>query len=116
VFAATLPAEKALDPRRQMQAKLDRIHKLGSGPQTFLHMTQAIGGAIGGTPKLTIEALNFHEQTLDMKLSAANVEALSSLTQMVSRQGFTAEIQSSTPTGDHVEAHVQLRTPHQGTR
>jgi general secretion pathway protein L len=116
IFSATLPAEKALDPRRQMQAQLERIRKLGGGPQTFLHMTQAIGGALGAGPQLTIEALNFHDQTLDMRLSAANVDALSSLTQAVSRQGFTAEIQSSTPTGDRVEAHVQLRTPHPGSK
>ena len=109
-------AYRVFEERNEMQAQLERIRKLGGGPQTFLHMTQAIGGALGAGPQLTIEALNFHDQTLDMRLSAANVDALSSLTQAVSRQGFTAEIQSSTPTGDRVEAHVQLRTPHPGSK
>ena len=116
LFAATLPAEKVVDPRRQMQAQLERIRKLAGGPQTFLHMAQAIGGALGNGTQLTIEALNFHDQTLDMKLSAANVEALSALTQAVSRQGFAAEIQSSTPGGDRVEAHVAVHAPRQGTK
>ena len=49
-------------------------------------------------------------------LYAANVDALSSLTQAVSRQGFTADIQSSTPSGERVEAHVQMHTPRQGTK
>ena len=116
LFASTLPAETPRDPRRQMQAQLDRIHKLGSGPQTFLHMTQALGGAVGGAAPVTIEAMNYHEQALDLRLNAANVEALSSLTQAVSRQGFAAEIQSSTPSGDRVEAHVQVHLPGRGTK
>jgi general secretion pathway protein L len=116
LFSSTLPAETPRDPRRQLQAQLDRIRKLGSGPQTFLHMTQALGGAIGGGAQVTIEAMNYHEQSLDLRLNAANVEALSMLTQAVSRQGFTAEIQSSTPTGDRVEAHVQVHLPKRGTK
>ena len=116
LFASTLPAETPRDPRRQMQAQLDRIHKLGSGPQTFLHMTQALGGAVSGGSQVTIEAMNYHEQALDLRLNAANVEALSSLTQAVSQQGFAAEIQSSTPSGDRVEAHIQVHLPRQGAK
>jgi hypothetical protein len=44
-----------------------------------------------------------------MKVTAPSLAALSQLTQAVGRQGFTAEIQSSTPVGDGVEAHLQVR-------
>ena len=65
----------------QCQARLDRIRKATGGPQYFMRMTQALGGAITGLQGVTIEALSFHEQAMDLKVTATNVESLSSLTQ-----------------------------------
>ena len=45
-----------------------------------------------------------------MKLTAASVDALSQFSQVVLRQGLTADIQSSTPVAGGVEAHMQLRS------
>jgi general secretion pathway protein L len=114
VYAATMPSEPMQDARRQMQARLEKIHKADPGAQHFLHMMQALGGATSSLSQVSIEALNFREQTLDMKVTAANVNTLSVLTQAVAKQGLSAEIQSSTPAGSLVEAHLQIRTPHPG--
>jgi hypothetical protein len=99
-----------------MQARLEKIHKADPGAQHFLHMMQALAGATSSLSQVSIEALNFREQTLDMKVTAANVTALSTLTQSIAKQGLTAEIQSSTPAGSLVEAHLQIRAPHPGAR
>lgn len=109
VFSQAMPAEKMQDPRRQMQSRLDRIRRSGAGPEYFLRTLQALSSAISATPQTNIDALSYREQSLDMKVTAPSLAALSQLSQLVGKQGLTAEIQSSTPVGSGVEAHMQVR-------
>jgi general secretion pathway protein L len=109
VFSAAMPAEAIQDPRRQMQSRLDRIHKAGAGPEFFLRALKVLSGAMEVTPKTDIDALSYREDSLDMKVSAPSLAALSQLSQFVGKQGMTAEIQSSTPVASGVEAHIRLR-------
>jgi hypothetical protein len=60
------------------------------------------------TPKTDIDALSYREGSLDMKVNAPSLAALSQLTQFIGKQGMKAEIQSSTPVAGGVEAHIQL--------
>jgi len=116
VFAQAMPSETAHDARRQMQERLDKIRKAQGGPESFLRIAQAVSGAIGASPQVDIEALSFREQTMDMKVTAANVQSLAALTQSVAQQGLSADIQSSTPAGSRVEAHLQIRAPRPDAR
>lgn len=109
VFAEAMPSETLRDARRQMQERLDKIRKAQGGAENFLRMAQALSGASSALGQVDIEGLSFHGQTMDMKVTAANVQALATLTQSVAKQGLSAEIQSSTPAGSKVEAHVQIR-------
>jgi general secretion pathway protein L len=110
VFSAAMPGEVIQDPRRQMQSRLDRIHKSGASPEYFLRTLKVLGDAMAVTPKTTIDALSYREESLDMRVSAPSLAALSQLSQFIGKQGMTAEIQSSTPVASGVEAHVQLRS------
>jgi general secretion pathway protein L len=110
VFSSAMPAEVIQDPRRQMQSRLDRIHKSGAGPEYFLRSLKVLSDALGVTPKTEIDALSYREDSLDMKVSAPSLAALSQLSQLIGKQGMTAEIQSSTPVANGVEAHIQLRS------
>jgi general secretion pathway protein L len=109
VFSAAMPAETMQDPRRQMQSRLDRIHKSGAGPEEFLHTLKVLSDAMAGAPKTDIDALSYREDSLDMKVTSPSLAALSQLSQLIAKQGMTAEIQSSTPVGNGVEAHIQIR-------
>lgn len=110
IFSAAMPGEVIQDPRRQMQSRLDRIHKSGASPEYFLRTLKILGDAMAVTPKTSIDALSYREESLDMKVSAPSLAALSQLSQFIGKQGMTAEIQSSTPVANGVEAHVQLRS------
>ncbi len=110
VFAQAMPGEKPSEPRRQMQSRLDRIRRANSGPHQFLRALQAVGAATAATPHTSVQGLAYREQALDLKMSAPNLVALSQFTQAVAQRGLSAEIQSSTPVGDGIEAHVQVRT------
>jgi general secretion pathway protein L len=109
VFSASMPGDNLRDPRRQMQAKLERIRKSGAGPQHFLRTLQTLSGALAVAPKTTISALSYRDDSLDMTVSAPSLAALSQLTQFVAKEGLAAEIQSSNPVATGVEAHLHVR-------
>jgi general secretion pathway protein L len=109
IFAQVMPAETLQDARRQMQSRLDRIRHSGAGPEYFLRTLEALSGAMTATPKTNIDALSYREQSLDMKVTAPSLAALSQLSQLVGKQGLTAEIQSSKPIDSGVEAQMQVR-------
>ena len=111
VFSAAMPSETPTDPRRQMQARLERIRKASAGPQHFLRSLQAVSQAAAGGPPLSVDALGFREQTLDLKLTAPNIDAISHLSQGIVKQGLSADIQSSTPVANGIEAHLQIKPP-----
>lgn len=110
LFSSAMPAVPMQDPRLQMQSRLDRIHKSGAGPEYFLRALKVLSGAMAVAPKTTIDTLSYRDESLDMKVSAPSLAALSQLSQFIGKQGMTAEIQSSTPVAGGVEAHVQLRS------
>jgi general secretion pathway protein L len=109
IFSQTMPTETLQNPRHQMESRLDRIRHSGPGPQYFLRTLEALSGAVSVTPKITIDSLSYREQSLDMKVSAPNLAALSQLSQSVAKQGLEAEIQSSKPVDTGVEAQMQVR-------
>lgn len=111
VFTAAMPSEPIRDPRHQMQTRLERIRHSGPGPEVFLHSLQTLSGALAATPKVGIDSLSYHDEALDMKVTAPGLAELSQLSQLLGKQGLTAEIQSSTPAGSGVEAHLQLHGP-----
>jgi len=111
LFEGAMPAETLHDARRQMQARLERIRKSDVGPEYFLRTLQVLSGAVATVPQTSVDALSYRDQTLDLKVTAPSIAALSQLSQAVSKQGLVADIQSSTPVGAGVEAHVQIRTP-----
>ena len=109
VFSAAMPGERLQDPRRQMQSRLDRIRKSGTGPEYFLRTLKVLSGAMAVAPKTDVDSLSYREDSIDMKVRASSLAAVSQLSQFIGKQGMTAEIQSSTPVAGGVEAHLQLR-------
>jgi general secretion pathway protein L len=111
IFAQTMPAETLQDPRRQMESRLEQIRRSGAGPEYFLRTLEVLSDAVSATPKASIDSLSYREQSLDMKVSAPSLAALSQLTQRVAKQGLLADIQSSKPVDSGVEAQMQIRAP-----
>ena len=110
IFQQVMPAEKMQDPRRQMQARLDQIRHSGPGPEYFLRALEVLSGAMTSAPNTRIDSLSYREQALDLRVTAPSLTTLSQLSQQVSKQGLTADIQSSQPVQGGIDAHLQVRT------
>jgi general secretion pathway protein L len=110
MFQQAMPSEKMQDPRRQMQARLDRIRHAGPGPEYFLHSLEVLSTAISTAPSTRINSLAYREQALDLRVTAPSLTALAQISQQVSKQGLTADIQSSQPVEGGVDAHLQVRS------
>ncbi|HEY2686204.1 MAG TPA: type II secretion system protein GspL [Steroidobacteraceae bacterium] len=111
LFNSAAPGEPMRDARRQLQARLDRLRHSGAGPEYFLRTLSALVDATSATPKSNIESMSFHEQTLDLRLTAPDLGSVSQVAQVIGKQGFSADIQSSTPVSNGVEAHMQIHPP-----
>jgi general secretion pathway protein L len=116
VFATAMPSEPLRDARRQMQSRLDLMRRSGGGPAYFLRTLQALSGAVAATPQTSIDALSYREQALDLKVTAANLAAINAVSQYITKQGLSANIQSSTPVANGVEAHLQVRAAPKGSK
>ncbi|HEX3848678.1 MAG TPA: type II secretion system protein GspL [Steroidobacteraceae bacterium] len=109
VFTSAMPSEVIQNPRRQMQARLDRLHRSGAGPEHFLRALKALGDAMGQVPKTEVNSLSYRDRALDLKMTVASMGALSQLTQIIGKEGVNAQIQSSTPVANGIDAHIELR-------
>jgi general secretion pathway protein L len=113
VFSSAMPGQNPVDPRRQMQSRLDLIRKSAVGPQYFLRTLQTLGGALALIPQTTINALSYRQDALEMTVNAPSLAAISQLSQLVGKQGLSAEIKSSNPVANGVEAHIQIHDQNQ---
>jgi general secretion pathway protein L len=109
VFSYAMPGEPMQNPRRQMQDVLARIHESGAGPEEFLNALKVLSNTLPEAPKSEIEALSFRENLLDLKVTAPSLGSLSQLSQLIGKQGKSAEIESSRQVAGGVEAQMQMR-------
>ncbi|HVC02427.1 MAG TPA: type II secretion system protein GspL [Steroidobacteraceae bacterium] len=116
VYAATMPSEPMRDARRQMQARLRLIRASAGGPRRFLRTMQALATAIRLTPQTALESFAYRAGTLDLTVTAKDVDGLAQLAQSLGRLGFKADIQSSMPGKHGLEAHLQIRGAGGGAR
>lgn len=110
LYSTAMPGEPMQDARRQMQQRLQLIRASATGPQRFLHAMQALATAVAASPQTTIESFAFRDGSMDLTVAAHAIDGLSQLAGSLGRQGFAAEIQSSTPTKDGIEGHLRIRS------
>jgi general secretion pathway protein L len=81
----------AADPRRLMEQRLAAARGAGGG---LLPALQALAQARGSAPGTNVQALNFHNGSLEMKLSAPDASSLDRLGQSLRSGGWQADLTS----------------------
>lgn len=114
VFRQAMPdVQRIVNPRRQMETRLAAIRaSRGESDAPFLESLQALGRAVSATPGSRVESLSFRAGTMEVKLTAPNVDSLDAIQRSIEGAGtFDASILSANPRGDTVEGRIQLVVP-----
>lgn len=109
-FQQALPGARMEDPRFQVERRLAALRGTGSDSnESFLTALEAVGGALGETPGITLQSVSYRAGVLDLRLQAPSVDSLERIRQSVGRDGrFTATIQQATQRPEGVEGRIQL--------
>ena len=111
-FPRPCPATAFRSSPSDAGSRLDRIRKSGAGPQYFLRALQTLSSALAITPKTTIDAMSYRDESLDMTVNTHRALRRSrSCRNWSAKTASRAEIQSSNPVAGGVEAHLHIRTP-----
>jgi general secretion pathway protein L len=109
-FQQALPGARMEDPRFQVERRLAALRGTGGASnESFLTALEAVGGALGETPGITLQSVSYRAGVLDLRLQAPSVDSLEQIRQSVGRDGrFTATIQQANQRPDGVEGRIQL--------
>jgi type II secretory pathway component PulL len=96
---------------RQRMEQLYSAAQGGGGPGGLLPALQAVVQARSTAPGTTLQALSFHQGTVEVKVSAHDAASLDHVCQSLRANGWQADLLSgnNVPTG--YEGRIQIR-PH----
>ena len=106
-FHSAMPGEvSAADARRRMEQRLTAARGAGGG---LLPALQALVQAREAAPGTSVQALNFHNGSLEMKLSAPDAASLDRLSQSLRSSGWQADLTGGSNVGSAYEGRIQVR-------
>jgi len=109
--AQTLPGINVTDTRdvrKQFEERLGALNR--SGPRgDLLTGLVALGDALVQAKDTRLEALQYHTQTIDLRVTAPNFDTLDKIQQAAVASGVDTKIQSSTQRDNKVEGRLQLK-------
>jgi general secretion pathway protein L len=101
-----LPGEpNLLDARKRMEQRLAVARGAGSG---LLPALQALAQAGAVAPGTSLQAVNFKNGSVEMKLSAPDASSLDHLSQALRSNGWQADLLGGTNSGQGYEGRIQV--------
>ncbi len=114
-FRYTFPDVREIrDSRAQWDSKLRSVGRPGAatGSGRFLEILQAVAGAVASASAAELEAMNYRDGVMELRLKAPDVDTLDRIQKHVrDTGGLTAEIQSANAEGDQVLGRLQVKVP-----
>src|SRR3984885_1022783 len=95
----------ALDARRRMEQRLLAARGAGGG---LLPALQALALARDSAPGTSVQSLNFHSGSLEMKLSAPDASSLDRLSQSLRSNGWAADLTGGSNVSSGYEGRIQV--------
>jgi general secretion pathway protein L len=108
-FRQAMPGERsALDMRRRMEQRYQAAVS-GGGPGGLLPALQALVQARSTAPAMTLQALSFHQGTVELKISARDAASLDHISQSLRANGWQADLTSGNNVASGYEGRIQIR-------
>lgn len=108
VFRDSMAEQNAVDARRRMEARLALVRG-GGGGQGLLDVLEVTSQAFSQVPGVSVDALSFRSNVLDLKVAGKDVTSLERLRSLVGERGLQAELQSSDTREEGVEGRIQIK-------
>ncbi len=99
-------AESVVDARAQIELRLGGIGAADAGG--LLMQLAAVGGALAGSPGPKLESLGWRDRSLELHVVAPNTDAIARFAQALNARGLTADVASTTPGEDGVQAQLRI--------
>jgi len=77
---------------------------------TALPALQALAQARDAAPGTSVQSLNFHGGSLEMKVSAPDATSLDRVSQALRSNGWQADLTGGTNSGSAYEGHIQMHS------
>jgi len=107
-FRSSMHSEaSASEARRLMERRLIGVRGAGEG---LLPALQALAQARDAAPGTSVQTLNFHGGSLEMKLSAPDATSLDRLSQSLRSSGWHADLTGGSNAGSAYEGRIQMRS------
>jgi len=107
-FRSSMHTEaSASEARRLMERRLIGVRGAGEG---LLPALQALAQARDAAPGTSVQTLNFHGGSLEMKLSAPDATSLDRLSQSLRSSGWHADLTGGSNAGSAYEGRIQMRS------
>jgi type II secretion system protein L len=107
-FRSSMHSEaSASEARRLMERRLTGARGAGEG---LLPALQALAQARDAAPGTSVQSLNFHGGSLEMKLSAPDATSLDRLSQSLRSSGWHADLTGGANAGSAYEGRIQMRS------
>lgn len=98
--------ERIDDPRAQIEQRLAGGGAADEGG--LLAQLAAVGGALASGAGPTVDSLGWRDRSLELHLVAANNEAIARFAQEVTDRGLTADVASTAPGDQGIEAQIRI--------
>ncbi len=110
VYRQAFPeARKVVNPRVQMQRKLDELRAGGDG-QGMLELLARSGKVLRNKRGLVLRSIRYKQGELDLEVEVASLQQLDELKQQLTREaGMQVDIQSAAAKGSKVRGRLRLK-------
>jgi general secretion pathway protein L len=107
-FRMAMPGERTATNMRMRMEQRYAAAQNGGGPGGLLPALQAVVQARSTAPGSTLQALSFHQGTVEMKLSASDAASLDHMVQSLRAHGWQADLTSGNNVGTGYQGRIQI--------
>ncbi len=109
VYRDTFPqAKNVVNPRLQMERKLDELRG-GGGGTAFTHLMAGSGAVLAESKGLTVQSLRYKQGELELELNVEGLPVLDQLKSALQEKQLNVEVRSATARGDRVESRIVIK-------
>ena len=112
IYKSTFPeSKKVVNARVQMEQKLNELKGAGSTGDgaNIITLLSDSASALSSEKGITLQAINFRNNKIDLELTSTNLQAIESLNKKLNQQNIKSEIISSSSEKNSVKGSIRIQ-------